>query len=384
MREETIAPRWERRPRRRGSGWLTAAMVILPVLSLLLVLLFIPARVAAATVSAPEVQERFTQQTSNLLEQNLEGYTYIHKHYRISAGSLPAKPLESGFGATDDPAEVLSVIDRASVLLGEEVIVGWTPETALRPGSQVKYYFDETILVLTWQELSGDRICTWCEVKLSDPSQLRRKLAGDQYGSPVQMPATMLSRQDNAAAAVSGDFYAHRTAGIHVNNGLIYLVSGWNADTCFFTRNGDMLFAHRGEITNWTQADTYVRENDILFSVAFGPVLVENGQINIPWDYPWGELYETYSRAVLSQVGHLHYLFLAGNSGSNGYYRFTGQEAAQLMIDHGCTMAYNMDGGQTAEVILGGEMVNLPEFHMERQVSDVLCFASALPEGGAA
>ncbi|MBQ3276807.1 MAG: phosphodiester glycosidase family protein [Oscillospiraceae bacterium] len=384
MTEENNAPRWKQNAFRPGRFLLGVLLVLLPVLTLSLVLLFVPAQVAAAPRTAPEVQERFFQQTNNLLEQNLEGYTYIHKHFRISAGALPSRPLDSGFGATDDPEEVLAVIEGASDLLGEEVIVGWTPETVLRPGSLVRYYYDETILVLTWQELSGDRVCTWCEVKLADPSQLRRKLAGDQYGSPVQMPATMLAWQDNAVAAVSGDFYAHRTDGVHVNDGLISLVSGWYADTCFFNRDGDMLFVHRNEITNWTQADNYVRENDILFSVAFGPVLVENGQINIPWDYPWGELRETYSRAVLSQVGHLHYLFLAGNSGSNGYYRFTGREAAQLMIDHGCVMAYNMDGGQTAEVILGGQLMNVPEFHMERPVSDVLCFASALPEGGAA
>ncbi len=384
MTEENNAPRWKQKTFRPGGILVGLLLVLLPLLALSLVLLFIPARVAAAARPAPEIQERFFQQTNDLLEQKLEGYTYVHKHFRINAGSLPAKPLEEGFGATDDPAQVLAVIERASDLLGEEVIVGWSPETELRPGSYVKFYYDETILVLTWQELSGDRICTWCEVKLSDPSQLRRKLAGDQYGSPVQMPATMLSWQDNAVAAVSGDFYAYRTAGIHVNDGLIYLVSGWNADTCFFNRDGDMLFVHRNEISNWTQAENYVRENDVLFSVAFGPVLVENGQITIPWDYPWGEMRDTYARAVLSQVGHLHYMFLAANCGTNGANRFTGQEAAQLMIDHGCTMAYNMDGGQTAEVILGGQLMNTPEFHMERQVSDVLCFASALPEGGAA
>ena len=384
MTEENNVPRWKQKTLRPGGILVGLLLVLLPLLALALVLLFIPARVAAAARPSPEIQERFFQQTNDLLEQKLEGYTYVHKHFRISAGSLPARPLEGGFGATDDPAQVLAVIERASDLLGEEVVVGWTPETELRPGSYVKFYYDETILVLTWQELDDGRICTWCEVKLSDPSQLRRKLAGDQYGSPVQMPATMLAWQDNAVAAVSGDFYAYRTAGIHVNDGLIYLVSGWNADTCFFNRDGDMLFVHRNEIANWTQAENYVRENDVLFSVAFGPVLVENGQITIPWDYPWGEMRDSYARAVLGQVGHLHYLFLAANCGTNGANRFTGQEAAQLMIDHVCTMAYNMDGGQTAEVILGGQLMNLPEFHMERQVSDVLCFASALPEGGAA
>ena len=384
MRDMSCAPRWEQRPRRRGEGAVTAAMIVLPLLTLLLVLVFIPARTAVQAPTAPEVPERFSQQINNLLEQNLEGYTYIHKHYRIAAGSLPAKPQPGGYGATADPAEVQAVIDAAADLMEGEVIVGWTPETELRPGSQVKYYYDETILILTWQELSQGRICTWCEVKLADISQLRRKLSGDQYGSPVQMPASMLARQDNAVAAVSGDFYSNRTAGIHVYNGTLYLVSGWNADTCFFTRSGDMILVHRGEITSWAQADAFVRENDILFSVAFGPVLVENGQIDIPWDYEWGEMRDVYARAAMSQLGHLHYLFLAANTGDDHKERFTGLETAQLMLAHGCTMAYNMDGGQTAEVILGNELVNLPEFHIERQVSDAICFASALPEGGAA
>ena len=52
------------------------------------------------------------------------------------------------------------------------------------------------------------------------------------------------------------------------------------------------------------------------------------------------------------------------------------------MLEHGCEMAYALDGGQTAEVILNGKLMNRPEFGYERQVSDALCFASALPEGG--
>ena len=352
---------------------------LLVVLCLALVGVLLPAHTAQSVTAAPGLVAR---ENDDLLGAALEGYAYIHKHYRIPEGSLPAKPLESGYGESADPAVILSVLERASDLLGGETAVGWTPETELRPGTTVQYYYDETILVLTWQELSEGRICTWCEVKLSDVSQLRRKLAGDTYGYSVQFPASQLAAQDNAVAAVSGDFYAFRTAGIHVYNGVLCFVSGDNADTCFFDRGGNMLVVHRNEINTWEEAADFVREHGVIFSVAFGPSILEDGVIDVPFHYPWGENYESYARAAISQVGDLHYLFVAANRGDWSPMHFSTPEVAQLMLEHGCTMAYSLDGGQTAEVLFHGELRSLPEFGKERVVSDVICFASALPEGG--
>lgn len=368
-----------KRPLRRALG---AALSLATAFALGLAALFLPAQTAEESWPSPALSERLERRTEAALAPAVEGYTHVYKHYSIPAGSLPEAPAEACYGASSDPQEILAVIERASLLLGEETVVGWTPETVLRPGTAVQYYYDETILSLVWQELSEGRICTWCEVKLSDPSQLRRKLAGDRYGSAIQLPASRLAAQDNAVCAVSGDFYAFRKAGIHVYDGSLYLVSGDNADTCFFDGEGNMLIAHRGEISGWNQASAFVQENNIRFSVAFGPSVLENGVVSVPWRYPWGENYQTYARALLSQVGHLHYLFLCANCREEGYDRFTMEETAWLMKEHGCTMAYALDGGQTAEVIFHGRVINTPEFENERPVSDVICFASALKTYG--
>lgn len=370
--------------KKRGKGLLTAALLLASAFALGLTALFIGAETAEESWPAPALADRLLRRTENVLTTAVEDYTHVNKHYTIPEGSLPTAPDLRCYGESSDPQEILAVIERASALLGEETVVGWTPETELRPGTGVQYYYDETILALCWQELSNERICTWVEVKLSDASQLRRKLAGDRYGYPIQLPASWLAGQDNAVCAISGDFYAFRTAGIHVYDGMLFTVSGWNADTCFFDEDGNMLIAHRYEINSWAQAAAYVRENRIRFSVAFGPSVLENGRIIIPEDYPWGENFETYARALLSQVGKLHYLFLCANCREEGFDRFLTQEVAQLMIDHGCTMAYALDGGQTAEVVFNKRVVNNPEFDAERQVSDVICFASALPRGGGA
>jgi len=372
-------------PEKRRFAWARPLAAALCVCAALLpVLLFVPASVAAETAAAPELGRRFAQEAHNRLGAALEEFTYVKKHYRIPTGSLPARPGESGFGASRDSEEILAVIQGASELLGEETVVAWTPETVLRPDSYVHYYYDETILVLVWQELSDDRICTWCEVKLSDPSQLRRKLAGDTYGWPIQMTASELAAEDNAVAAVSGDFYAFRTCGIHVYQGALRSVAGDMADTLFVTADGDMFPVRQWQINTWSQAWSFLNGRDIAFSLAFGPVLVENGKNVTPWDYTWGEIQEAYARAAIGQVGRLHYVFVAANCNQYGGHRFLATEVADMMIAHGCPMAYNLDGGQTAEVILGGAVMNRPEFGYERQVSDVLCFASALPGGGGA
>ena len=94
MRQDPTALREKER---RGGPLAAVGLVLLSLLALLPVLLFIPARVAAEIHPAPEVRERFFQETNDLLEQNLEGYSYIRKHYRIRQGALPAAPLASAY-----------------------------------------------------------------------------------------------------------------------------------------------------------------------------------------------------------------------------------------------------------------------------------------------
>lgn len=383
MRREYYRRPEDRAAPRRKLGWWGALSAFTAALTLLLVLLYVPASTSAATAAAPELGRRFFQEAHNRLGESLREYAYVKKVYRIPTGSLPARPAEDRFGATRDPAVILALLEQAEELLEGEGAVAWSPETVLAPDSYIQYYYDETILVLTWQELSEDRICTWCEVKVADPTQFRRKLAGDTYGWPIQAAASDLAVQDNAVAAVSGDFYAFRNCGVHVYQGALRNVFG-QADTLFVTAEGDLRMVRQGQIQTWEQARRYMAENNVAFSVAFGPILVENGVNVTPSGYPWGEIWDEYARAAISQVGHLHYLFLAANCNVWGGHRFTALEAAELMLNHGCDMAYALDGGQTAEVVLGGSLVNRPEFGYERQVSDVLCFASALPEGGGA
>ena len=55
--------------------------------------------------------------------------------------------------------------------------------------------------------------------------------------------------------------------------------------------------------------------------------------------------------------------------------------AAQIMYDKGCRQAYELDGGQTAVIVFDGTPANGIVYGSERTMSDILYFATALPDG---
>ena len=48
------------------------------------------------------------------------------------------------------------------------------------------------------------------------------------------------------------------------------------------------------------------------------------------------------------------------------------------MIARGCRKAYALDGGQTATTAFGGVLINPVQFGQEKEISDLIYFASAL------
>ncbi len=55
---------------------------------------------------------------------------------------------------------------------------------------------------------------------------------------------------------------------------------------------------------------------------------------------------------------------------------------AKKMESFGCEKAYALDGGQTGLIVVGGEVQNYLSYGSERVVSDIIYFATAIPDGG--
>ena len=336
---------------------------------------------SAATAGAvtANISDRFDDFVNNASAEALDGIMPIKKVYRLDRRNPVApEPNQSLFGETDDPAVVLALLEEAAELIdGQEM--QWTPETKLLPGSKLQYYYDETILVLTWKEVVNWAVYTFSEVKIADPSQLRRYRADNTFGSSIQYATSDMATTVNAVVAINGDFYKFRSLGMVVYDSQVRRIAGEIVDSCCFDSNGDMHFVHQGEILDEAAAQSYVEENDILFSVAFGPIMVENGVNVTPGNYVFGEINDIYARAAICQTDPLHYLLVTVNH-EGGYSNCaTVNEVGAELARRGVDMAYTLDGGQTATIVMNDKVINSVEFGSQRNISDIIYFATALP-----
>ncbi len=316
---------------------------------------------------------------NNASADALGDLAYIRKIYTLQESDTVAPaPNPDGFGMTYDLDEVQAVIDRAAVVLdGQELI--FRTDVEFVPDAPFRYYLDDTIFVLAWQEYIENRCCTFAEVKVAHGSQVRRKIAGDSYSSGVQLYASTMANAANAVVAINGDFYEYRNLGITVYQRTLYRNNPATVDTCFFTASGDMLFSRAGQLMGQGEAQRFIEDNDVVFAIAFGPVLVDNGELQEIKSYPIGEINTMYSRSCISMKGELHYLLMNINWDGDRP-RATIPELGRYVYSKGVDKSYTLDGGQTSEIVMMGGPINHVDFGSERSVSDIIYFATAIPE----
>lgn len=381
-------PKKEPKPVRNMPKTLTALLVLVSMISMLWVGLTIHPGTGTATAASAAKKLNLTENISNSMNNAaadaLANMTYIKKVYTIPESDLVAPKPQAKFGSTFDMAEVQAVIDEAAELLdGQEL--AWNPNLNFWEEEPIQYYYDETILALTWKEIINGNMVTFGEVKVAHGSQLRRALAGNEYGSSVEEYPTNMAKNVNAVLAINGDFYNFRDLGITVYQRQMYRHNPKSVDTAYFTADGDMIFSKRGELTDKAAAEQFVADNDVVFAVAFGPILVENGQlIPVPDKYPIGEVNNNYSRAAIAQKDDLHYITMTVNFEGPCQKTCTMAQAAEYIYAKDVRMAYTLDGGQTSSMVFNGELVNRVDWGNERTMSDIIYFASAVPEGGSA
>ena len=327
---------------------------------------------------ADEAAERLYQEAAAALP-------YLPLHYTIAETALAGPVADpSHYGETDDPAVIEALLQRpeAQALIDGQTLC-WNAQIARFPNTPIRYYLDETLLVLVWQEVEAHAVGTFSEVFVADGSQLRRKIAGDTPFDFNFETTSQFAQDTNAVLALGGDFYHHgRACGISVYQREICRFEPETCDVCYITPDGDLLFSYRGQFTSEDEARQFITDNDVLFSLVFGPVLIDNGVDVTPESYAWGEVNDTYARSALGLLGRHHYLTMNINCGQGEfYYLATLRQAADAMVKRGCLKAYTLDGGQTATTVFGGQLINPVQFGWEKPISDVIYFATALPNG---
>lgn len=304
------------------------------------------------------------------------------KVYWIDADAQVApEPSQASFGRTYSPEEHQVVLERARLILDGQTTY-FQPDQKLYADSFVRHYLDESMFAITWQEVHDDSVYTFSEIKINHPSQFRRHLAGGVYGSDMQYLTTEMAEAVNAVVASAGDFYRFRDFGAVVYQGQAKRVEGTYAETCYIDSKGDMHFTYAGDVLTVEDVQKFVDERDIQFSLAFGPILVDNYELVPHTWYGVGEITEGYARAALLQMDELHYIVVTANTTGPHQQIPTVAQFAKNVAATGCKMAYSLDGGQTATIVMNDELINRPVYGQQRKISDIIYFATAVPDGG--
>jgi len=369
-----------------GSCLLHVAAVVFSIVWILILLLMLliggSASIGKGTSAAKsyDILNRYDNFINNAVSNAAEDFIYIKKYYELSDfDQVAPRPNQDLYGKAADPKDLAPVIESAQELLNGQDLL-FTTEAPIMEDSEITYYLDDTILAITWKQPMENVVYTISEVKIAHPSQFRRFLADGVFGSEKQYLTSQMATSVNAVVASAGDFYKYRRSGIVVYNNEIARFNVNRLDTCFIDDQGDLLFTEAEYFQTEEQLDAYLKEHNVRFSLSFGPVLNQNGEICVPPSYPIGEIGMGFSRAAICQLDDLHYLIIAAN-GERTYGRYpTLKSFATVIKSLGVDTAYTIDGGQTATIVMNNKVINRVSYGAERYISDIFYFATAIPD----
>ncbi len=377
-------PRQSNRQSSGGYVSVLALLLIFAVMAGAFAMFITSADAIRSSVSTTiDFSDKFSTGMNNLTSTALDGIYTVRKVYKIPDGAVSApKPNPENFGSTTDPKVLEDLIRKAHRLIGSDTML-WTSDTDVFDNTPVEYYYDETILVIAWKEHIGNSVLNFAEVKIAHPSQFRKLFSDNTYGTSTKYKGSFMGKSANAVLTSNADFYKFRRMGIVVYNGEIYRTTGKDLDTCFIDANGDLLFVHANTFKTDEDIANYVKANNVVFSIAFGPILIENGQPLTDPEYFLGETELARVRAAISQLGPLHYLLIATDRQSEDGATCVSADILTFtknLKTKNLQNVYTIDGGQTAMIMVGDRIINKVLTGSEREVSDIIYFGTALPE----
>jgi len=236
-------------------------------------------------------------------------------------------------------------------------------------------YRDGTLYVKIENRMIGNTKVFFTWVQIADPTQLRTHVS--QETSPIRE-----AKKVNPVLAISGDWYSGRSEGIIYRNGVQMRAPKpfGNYDALIIDDQGDFHILYRPAADAFTPY-----EGHILHSFLFGPALVIDGELQVFDKNNYGSgagmgLPNKTQRQAICQMDELSYLIVTTEGpeqSRNG--GFTIPEFTDLVASCGVKQAYNLDGGSSVWLVLGGTRVNNPR-GQKRPIGDLIYFATAEPD----
>ena len=260
----------------------------------------------------------------------------------------------------EDAAEPLSTpVPTASAPSGAAVTP--TPEPVQLVSTDTEYN-DGNIHVKVEKVNTGKVIYYVADIQLSDVRYLKSAFAKGKYGRNITESTSTMAKNNDAILAINGDYCGFRPDGIVIRNGALYRDTK-RGELLAIKNNGDFEIVDDADVTGQQLVD-----QGTLHTLTFGPALVIDGQ----YANRESSVFRANPRTGVGQAGPLHYVFIVVDGRTDDSAGLNLQNFAQLFIDRGCTVAYNLDGGGTSTMYMNGKVINNPSYGSERRLSDIL------------
>ena len=235
-------------------------------------------------------------------------------------------------------------------------------------------YSDGNISVKLTEKTVNDTQIYVADVTLSSADYLKTALAQNSYGTNVTSKTSVTAAENNAILAVNGDYYGANSLGYVIRNGVVYRDSvredASNGDLAIY-KDGSFKIIYENQIS----ADQLVQDG-VVNLLAFGPSLVENGEISVGINTEVGQAMASNPRTAIGIIDENHYIIVVSDGRTSESKGLSLYQMAKVMKSYGVKTAYNLDGGGSSTLYFNGQVINKPTTGgskiSERAVSDIV------------
>jgi exopolysaccharide biosynthesis protein len=215
---------------------------------------------------------------------------------------------------------------------------------------------------------------------LAEAGQLRTAFARDTYHKKYTEDTLSIAERNAAVLAVNGDYYNHSNqSGVVLRNGELYRNLASSRDLLWIDRDGALHAILKSERSG--EMGEALLAQGAVQAFEFGPALVRDGAaLTLPDKYFLSmneEIREP--RTAIGWVDGLHYVFVVADGRRREWSDkgMTLTELQDVLLQEGCQVAYNLDGGGSATLYFRDEVLNQPAGGSQRKVSDIVLLCEA-------
>lgn len=234
-------------------------------------------------------------------------------------------------------------------------------------------YSDDNIQVnLTEKTVENTQVYI-ADITVSSSDYLKTALAQNTYGTNVTAKTTVTAAENNAILAVNGDYYGANSTGYVIRNGVVYRDTvredSSNGDLAIY-KDGSFKIIYEDEIS----AEQLVKDG-VVNLLAFGPSLVEDGEIVVDTNSEVGQSMSSNPRTAIGIIDENRYIIVVSDGRTSESEGLSLYQLAEVMKSYGVKTAYNLDGGGSSTLYFNGQVMNKPTTNgtiSERAVSDIV------------